>query len=349
MNSHTRTYQNDRFLRACRGEETSQTPVWIMRQAGRYLPEYRAVRQKATFRQLLTTPDLATEVTLQPLRRYPLDAGILFSDILVVPEAMGVPFEIVSGKGPVMDRPVRTAEAVAELKPVDPEADLPYLLDAVRQIVGELDGRIPLIGFAGAPFTLACYLVEGTSSRDHWRMRRLIYESPELATDLLTRVADGVTALLRAQIEAGVAAVQVFESWAGVLTPAEFSGYAMPAIQRVLDGLAEYDVPKIVYAGHTEHYLPDLVASTADVLGVDWRTPLPRVIDAVGGTKSVQGNLEPCALFADEARLGPMVDRIVHEGQAARGHVFNLGHGILPQVDPAKLGFVIDRVHAARG
>ncbi|MCA9562341.1 MAG: uroporphyrinogen decarboxylase [Myxococcales bacterium] len=339
------TYRSETFLQAARGLPVEKTPIWVMRQAGRYLPEYRAVRQKASFRDLTKTPELAAEVTLQPLRRYDLDAGIIFSDILVVTEAMGVPFEIVKGTGPVMERTIRSADDVDTLREVDAEEQLPELLQAIRLVVGELGGRVPLLGFAGAPFTLACYLVEGGPSKDFARMRRLMHEAPDLAKRLINKIADAVANVLRAQVLAGASAVQLFDTWAAVLSPAAYREFTGPANNRILASLEDLGVPRIMFVGNTGAHFDSLRDAPAEMISVDWRTDLSAAVDKLGDRYSLQGNLEPTALFLPPDRLREAAKGVLEVGRGARGHVFNLGHGILPQVDPEHLGVLVDAVH----
>lgn len=339
------TYTSDNFQRACRGEPVDHTPVWLMRQAGRYLPEYRAIRANVSFRELLERPELAVEVTLQPTRRYDLDAAIIFADILTVTEAMGVPFEIVSGVGPVMARTIRTEADIASLHTVEPEADLQPHLEAVRMVVRELSGRIPLIGFSGAPFTLACYIVEGGPSKNFTFVRRLFYQEPELAHRLLDSIAQSVTRLLAAQIDAGVEAVQLFDTWASVLGADIYREFAAPAVNTVLNALADKGVPRIIYVGNTEGHLDALSAMSAEVVSADWRVPLSRVKSALGPDVILQGNLDPCALYAPPQRLETEVEAVLREAAGLRGHIFNLGHGINKDVDPDQVGRVIDAVH----
>jgi uroporphyrinogen decarboxylase len=338
-------YRSDLFLRACRGEPVDATPVWVMRQAGRYLPEYRAVRSKASFSEMLHRPELAAEVTLQPVRRFELDAAIIFADILTVTEAMGVPFEIVKGRGPVMERAIRTREDVRGLRDIDPVVDAAALLEAIRMVVRELDGRIPLIGFSGAPFTLACYLVEGGPSKDFTAMRALCYRAPDVAQELMTRIGDAVIRLLHAQVDAGVEALQLFDTWASVLGPRTYRELALPAARRVLDAVASRGVPRIFYAGSTGLHRHALAGCGADVLGVDWRTELRAVAEAVGHGAKLQGNLDPCALYAPPEVLREEIERVLRDAEGLAGHVFNLGHGIHPDVDPGQVGLLVDTVH----
>ena len=337
--------KNPNLLKACVGQPVDRPPLWVMRQAGRYLPEYRALRAKHSFREMCTNPELATEVTLQPIRRYDLDAAIIFSDILVVTEAMGVPFEIVPEKGPIMAHTVRTSEEIDQLRVPDPEESLGYQLDAIRLVCSELNNRIPLLGFAGAPLTLACYLINGGPSRDFASVRRFMYERPERARRLLSVIAESVTHLLRAQILAGASAVQLFESWAGCLSPSLFREFALPAIRTVFEGLADLDAPRILYLGNTGSYLDDLVDLPCEVVSVDWQTDLATAVAKIGAAKAVQGNLDPCALFLDHAQLPAEVTRVLEAGAGAKGHIFNLGHGILKQTDPDALAVVVETVH----
>lgn len=339
-------FENPSFLNACNGEPVNRPPVWIMRQAGRYLPEYRAIRARRTFREVCSTPELATEVTLQPIRRFDLDAAIVFSDILVLTEAMGVPFEIVPNRGPVMERTIRTAAAVNELRVPDPEETLAYQLDAIRMICSELGGRIPLIGFAGAPLTLACYLIEGGPSRDFSRVRRFFYEQPEVARQLLSLIARSISGLLRAQVRAGAAAVQLFESWAGTLSPHLFREIALPAIRTIFNDLEDLEVPRILYMGSTGPFLDDLNDFPCEVVSVDWRTDLTMAAAQIGASKVLQGNMDPCALFLEKTALTREVTKVLDMGTRAKGHIFNLGHGILKETDPDALDLVVDTVHA---
>lgn len=334
------------FIDTCNGIKGDRPPLWVMRQAGRYLPEYRAVRAENTFREVCQTPELACEVTLQPIRRYAMDAAIIFSDILVVTEAMGVPFEIVPGKGPVMERTIRSFDDLATLKDAEPDVDLKYLADAIELTTSHLGEDTPLIGFAGAPFTLACYLIEGGPSKDFASARRMMYEQPDLMTALLSKIADSVTSTLRAEVAAGARAVQVFDSWGGNLPPELFRGFALPAINKVLAGLADLGVPRILYLGNTASHLEDLSGVDSDVVSIDWRTDFSKAVEVLGSTHTVQGNLDPCALFLPEEELRKRVRGVMDAGAQARSHVFNLGHGILPQVDPDSLGVLVDTVKA---
>lgn len=330
------------FLRACRSEPVPYTPVWFMRQAGRSLPEYREVRAGLSMLEAIRRPELVCEVTLQPVRRHRVDAAILFSDIVVPVAAAGVDVDISPGTGPVVATPIRTAQDVARLGRLSPP-DVSYVDDAVRLLVPELNGT-PLIGFAGAPFTLASYLVEGGPSRTHARTKALMYGAPDVWYALCRWLADITLEFLRVQISAGVSAVQVFDSWVGALSQADYRRYVMPHSAFVLRGLS--GVPRIHFGVGTGHLLTAMAEAGADVVGVDWRTPLAAAASAVGG-RAVQGNLDPCVLLAPWDVVETEVRRVLAEGRAAPGHVFNLGHGVLPETDPDVLTRVVELVHSA--
>ena len=352
--------RNDTFLRACLREPTDHTPVWLMRQAGRYLPEYRATRARAgSFMGLATNPDFATEVTLQPLDRYRLDAAILFSDILTVPDAMGLGLEFVDGEGPRFASPVRDEAAVARLEVPD-MAKLRYVFDAVASIRRALDGRVPLIGFAGSPWTLACYMVEGAGSSDYRRVKTLLYSRPDLMHRILAVNADAVAVYLNLQIEAGAQAVMVFDSWGGVLADAAFREFSLAYTRRVLRALrVERDgrrVPKIVFTKGGGLWLEDIAAAVdgvaPDVVGVDWTVDLGAARRRIGGQVAIQGNLDPCVLFAPEAQIRAEARRALASFAAAgggaspiRGHIFNLGHGISQHTPPDGVSALVDEVH----
>lgn len=334
---------NDRFLRACRGETVDMTPIWIMRQAGRYLPEYRKVREGATFEQMCKTPELAVEVTLQPLRRFPLDASIVFSDILIPLEPMGCPFHIEEGEGPIMEKPVRSVADADALRQPDP-GELGFVLDAIKMLRREL--KVPLIGFAGAPFTLASYLVEGGSSKSFHRIKSFLYQEPEAAHRLLSLLAETVGRYLVAQAEAGAQAVQVFDSWAGQLSPDDFQTFALPYAKRAVEIAKTAGVPVIYFCKGGSPYLERCAQSGADVIGLDYNT---RLDDARArlGARAVQGNLDPCALFMPKERLVVAAKDIVQQNAGRPGHVFNLGHGVLPPTNPDHVAALIDAVHEA--
>ena len=331
------------LLDAMRGRAPRRHPVWFMRQAGRSLPEYRALRRGSGMLEACLTPDLVTEITLQPVRRYGVDAAILFSDIVVPLRAAGVGVEIVAGTGPVVETPVRSAADVATL-PVLTTDDVAPVTAAVRSLVGEL-GTTPLIGFAGAPFTLASYLVEGGPSRNHERTKALMHADPATWHALLGALADMTTTFLAAQVEAGVDAVQLFDSWAGALSERDYRELVLPHSRRVLTGLADAGVPRVHFGVGTGELLPAMAEAGADVVGVDWRVPLDEAARRVPG-KPLQGNLDPAVLFAGPEVVEAEVRRIVAEGRAAPGHVMNLGHGVLPDTDPDALARVVDLVHS---
>jgi uroporphyrinogen decarboxylase len=340
---------NDSFLRACLRQPTPHTPVWLMRQAGRYLPEYRATRAQAgSFMGLATNPQYATEVTLQPLERYPLDAAILFSDILTVPDAMGLGLQFAQGEGPRFERPVRDEAAVAEL--VVPDMDrLRYVFDAVRSIRLALNGRVPLIGFAGSPWTLACYMVEGGGSDDYRLVKSMLYARPDLLHRMLAVNADAVAAYLNAQIRAGAQAVMVFDSWGGVLADGAFQTFSLAYTERVLRQLVrEHDgqrVPAIVFTKGGGPWLEAIAACGADVVGLDWTVDLAAARQRVGGRVALQGNLDPMVLFGGEAAVRAEARRVLDSHGPGPGHVFNLGHGINQHTPPEAVAALVDEVH----
>ena len=331
------------LVRACRGLPVAYTPVWFMRQAGRSLPEYRKIRAGIGMLESCRRPDLVTEITLQPVRRHLVDAAILFSDIVVPLAAAGVELDIVAGTGPVVSEPVRTRAGVERLRPIT-AADVGYVVDAVRMLVPEL-GPTPLIGFAGAPFTLASYLIEGGPSRTYAKTKALMYGDPPLWTALLSRLADITLAFLRAQVDAGASAIQLFDSWAGALSEADYRRHVFPHSATVLRGLADAGVPRIHFGVGTGVLLAAMGEAGADVVGVDWRTPLDRASVVIGGGRSVQGNLDPAVLFAPWPVVAEEARRVLADGAAAPGHVFNLGHGVLPDTDPDVLTRLVDVVH----
>jgi uroporphyrinogen decarboxylase len=339
---------NDSFLRACLRQPTPHTPIWLMRQAGRYLPEYRASRAKAgSFMGLATNPQFATEVTLQPLERYPLDAAILFSDILTVPDAMGLGLHFAQGEGPRFERPVRDEAAVADLEVPDLER-LRYVFDAVRSIRRALNGRVPLIGFAGSPWTLACYMVEGGGSDDYRLVKSMLYARPDLLHRMLAVNADAVAAYLNAQIHAGAQAVMVFDSWGGVLADGAFQTFSLAYTERVLRQLVrEHDgqrVPAIVFTKGGGPWLEAIAACGADVVGLDWTVNLATARQRVGGRVALQGNLDPMVLFGGEAAVRAEARRVLDSYGAGPGHVFNLGHGINQHTPPEAVAALVDEV-----
>jgi uroporphyrinogen decarboxylase len=327
------------LVRAAFGRPGPRPPVWFMRQAGRSLPEYRQVRAGTSMLEACRTPDLITELTLQPVRRHGVDAAILFSDIVVPLAAVGVGVDIVSGVGPVVDKPIRTMSDVDRLRPLEP-SEVPYLSQAVSALVREL-GTTPLIGFAGAPFTLASYLVEGGPSRDHALTKALMRGEPALWHSLLARLATISATYLKVQVDAGAAAVQLFDSWAGALSAADYEQFVLPHSRAVLESLSGRGVPRIHFGVGTGELLALMRAAGADVVGVDWRVPLPEAVRRIGPGAVLQGNLDPALLLAEWPIVDAEVRRIVTEGHYADGHIFNLGHGVLPETDPDVLTRVV--------
>jgi uroporphyrinogen decarboxylase len=336
--------QNDLLLKAIKKEPVERTPIWIMRQAGRYLPEYRAVREKADFLTMCKTPELAAEVTIQPVEIIGVDAAILFSDILVIPEAMGLELEMHEGKGPVFNNPVRTEADVKKLKKIDPAVDLKYVLDAVSLTKKELNGRVPLIGFAGSPWTLLTYMVEGKGTKNFSQVKKLIYNNPALAHELLAKLADAVAVYLSAKIEAGVNAVQIFDTWGGILSQHDFDEFSLRYIRRIITQLKRKEEPVIVFAKGVHYKLKKLSKCGADAIGLDWTMDLGRVKKRIGKKTALQGNLDPTVLYAPEEKIKEEVIRVLDSFGKGSGHVFNLGHGILPDIDPAKAKYLVETV-----
>jgi uroporphyrinogen decarboxylase len=342
--------KNDLFLRALMRQPVSRTPVWIMRQAGRYLPEYREVRAQAgDFMSLCRNPELACEVTLQPLRRYKLDAAILFSDILTVPDSMGLGLHFVEGEGPKFKNPVQTAAAIRDLKVPDVEGKLGYVFDAVRTIRRELNGEVPLIGFAGSPFTVGTYMVEGGSSREFPTIKAIAKDAPEVLDHLMNIVAETTIEYLNGQIEAGAQAVQIFDTWGAALEGDDFRRFSMASMQKIIDGLIrEKDgrkIPVILFTKGAGPLLADLAETGCDALGVDWTTDLAAAREYVNDKVALQGNLDPGTLReSPEVIRQGVADTLASYGKGP-GHVFNLGHGITPDIDPDHLGALVDAVH----
>ncbi|MEA3638703.1 MAG: uroporphyrinogen decarboxylase [Lamprobacter sp.] len=342
--------KNDTFLRALLREPVDYTPVWMMRQAGRYLPEYRETRAKAgSFMDLCRSPELACEVTIQPLERFPLDAAILFSDILTIPDAMGLGLSFAEGEGPQFARPVRTAADIDAIAVPDPEDELRYVMDAVALIRKELDGRVPLIGFSGAPWTLATYMIEGASAKNFAHSKALMFDQPNLMHNLLGKVADSVTSYLNAQIARGAQAVMVFDTWGGVLTPSDFREFSLRYMERIVDGLTrEADgrrVPVVLFAKGAGQWLDRMAETGCDALGVDWTTDLADARKLVRDKVALQGNLDPCTLYASPERIQREVGRVLASYGRGTGHVFNLGHGIHPDINPDHAAAMVAAVH----
>ncbi len=342
--------QNDCFIRALLRQPVDRTPVWMMRQAGRYLPEYRQVRERAgSFMNLCTAPELACEVTLQPLRRYRLDAAILFSDILTVPDAMGLGLHFIEGEGPKFERPVRSAEDIHRLPIPDPETDLRYVPDTVRLIQSHLQGSVPLIGFSGSPWTLATYMIEGGSSREFRKTKGLMYDQPELMHELLGKLADAVAVYLNAQIAAGVNAVMVFDTWGGVLTTEQYQAFSLDYARRILAQLTRsrdgQTIPAILFTKGGGLWLEAMADSGYDALGLDWTINIGAARKRVGDRVALQGNMDPVALYASPESIRAQVKSILEAFGQGSGHVFNLGHGVHPDIKPEHVGAMIDAVH----
>jgi len=343
--------KNDRLLRALAREPVDVTPVWLMRQAGRYLPEYRATRERAgSFMDLCRSPELACEVTLQPLERFPLDAAILFSDILTVPDAMGLGLSFAEGEGPRFENPVRTTRQIQDLAVPDPETELGYVMDAVRVIRRELGGRVPLIGFSGSPWTLATYMVEGGSTKDFHRVKGLMYEQPAQMHRLLGIVAASVTAYLNAQVAAGAQVLMIFDTWGGVLTPRDYHEFSLRYMAGICEGLtreAEHrHVPVVLFTKGGGAWVEAMANTGCDAVGVDWTVDIGRIRERVGDKVALQGNLDPCVLYANEEGIRERVAAVLKEFGPGPGHVFNLGHGIHPHVEPEKVAVMVDAVHS---
>jgi uroporphyrinogen decarboxylase len=342
--------KNDRFLRALARQPVDVTPVWMMRQAGRYLPEYRATRARAgDFMALCMNPELACEVTLQPLERYPLDAAILFSDILTVPDAMGLGLYFETGEGPRFRKTVRSAADVEALPIPDPQRDLGYVMDAVRTIRRELNGRVPLIGFSGSPWTLATYMVEGGGSKDFRAAKALAFDQPQVMHALLDKLAQSVTAYLNGQIEAGAQAVQIFDTWGGALSHSAYLEFSLAYMQRIVAGLIRERegrrVPVIVFTKNGAPWLEQITRCGADAIGLDWSADIGEVRRRFGDRVALQGNMDPSVLYASPARIRAEVAAILESYGHGDGHVFNLGHGITPEVDPEHARAFIESVH----
>jgi len=336
---------NDTFLRACRGEGVDYTPVWIMRQAGRYLPQYQKVRARVDFLTLCKTPELAAEVTLQPVEILGVDAAILFSDILIPLEAMGMKLRFYEKKGPVLANPVRRARDVGRLRVPEPPESVPFVLETIRILRRALSRKVPLIGFAGAPFTLATYMIEGGGSKNFVNTKTLMYREPEVFHALMRKITDTTTAYLLSQVEAGAHAVQLFDSWAGALAPDDYRLFSLPYVKETIRALRPLGVPVIYFVNNCGGLLELARTSGADVIGIDWRVDIGKAVRRLGTKVSVQGNLDPCTLFSTEDVLRSKAEDILKKGRTARGHVFNLGHGILPQTPPDMAKALVEIVH----
>lgn len=334
---------NDTFLKACRGEPVDYTPVWIMRQAGRYLPEYQAVRAEVDFLTLCKTPELAAKVTIQPVERLGVDAAILFSDILIPIEAMGMNLEFHDKKGPLLREPVRTKSALERLIIPDTEDSMPFVLETIRILRREL--KVPLIGFSGAPFTLATYVIEGGSTKSFVNTKRMMFQNPGLFKALMEKLTLTVISYLTSQIKAGVQAVQIFDTWAGILSPDDYDEYVLPYVKKTISELKREGRPVIYFVNESAGLLNSIKKTGADVIGLDWRIDLKDAIRRLGKKYSVQGNLDPCALFLPKERIEEKVKEILWKGEFARGHIFNLGHGILPDTPVENAIAMVEAVH----
>lgn len=343
--------KNDRFIRALLREPVDKTPIWIMRQAGRYLPEYRATRQKAgDFLTLCKTPELACEVTLQPLERFELDAAILFSDILTIPDAMGLGLQFKEGDGPSFTRPIRTRSDIDKLAVPDPHQELRYVIDAVSTIRSELNGRVPLIGFSGSPWTLATYMVEGGSSKEFSKVKGLLYDSPKDMQKLLDILSDSVATYLNAQIEAGAQAVMIFDTWGGALTPEDYRHFSLGPMIRIVEQLRRsfegQTIPVTLFSKGANHSLSNLADSGANAVGLDWTVNIADAKQVVKDKVALQGNLDPAVLYSSKESVIAHAQKIIDDFAGNTGHVFNLGHGIHPGIDPEKVKTLVDCVHS---
>ena len=342
--------KNDRLIRALLRQPVDKTPIWIMRQAGRYLPEYREVRAQAgDFMTLCTTPELACEVTLQPLRRFDLDAAILFSDILTIPDAMGLGLYFIEGEGPKFREVISTRRDVTKIGVPDPEQDLGYVMDAVRLIRAELDDKVPLIGFCGSPWTLATYMVEGGSSRDFYKIKSMLFADGDSAHQLLTKLTESVTAYLNAQIEAGAQAVMVFDSWGGALTTRHYREFSLAYMQQIVDQLIREKhgrkIPVILFTKGGGLWLPEMAASGCDAVGLDWSVNLAQAKAQIGDKVALQGNMDPAVMATTPQAIQREAEIVRADFGNGSGHVFNLGHGITPNIDPDNVAALVDAVH----
>uniref|UniRef100_UPI004048EFDA uroporphyrinogen decarboxylase n=2 Tax=Dissulfurimicrobium sp. TaxID=2022436 RepID=UPI004048EFDA len=338
------TEMNDTFLRACMGEKTRPVPVWVMRQAGRYLPDYQHVRGETDFLTLCKTPRLAADITLQPVDILGMDAAILFSDILIPVEAMGVGLQFSEGKGPILNPPVRTESDIENLRSITPSKDTPFVLETIHILRNKLKDKVPLIGFAGAPFTLATYMIEGGSSKNFLHTKKMIFESPRLFHRLMDILTDATSAYLTSQIEAGAQVVQLFDTWAGILSRPDYREFVLPYVSRILAAIKKTGAPSIYFVLDGCHLLEEMATAGADVTGIDWRIEIKDALSRLG-TVSIQGNLDPCALFLPEEALRRRISSILEQGTLARSHIFNLGHGVPPEIPHEKVKLLVKLVH----
>lgn len=334
---------NMRFLDACWGKPVDRTPVWLMRQAGRYLPEYMAVRSKCTFLELCKTPELAAQVSIQPVDALGVDAAIMFSDILTPVEPMGMKLDFVPG--PVFENPIRSMADVEKLRIPQMEQDVPYVLETIKILRRELAGKVPLIGFGGAPFTLACYMVEGKGSKDFAQIKRMMYAAPDVYAALMEKITTMSMEYLNAQITAGAQCIQIFDTWGGILSPADYERYILPYTTRLINGLNRMETPVIHFVKGSGAMLDTVKKAGGDVMGLDWHVSLGAARDLIGPQMAVQGNLDPTVLYATPEIIEREVKRVLDENASRPGHIFNLGHGILPTVPPENARFMVECVH----
>ncbi len=336
---------NDTFLKACRGEEIEYTPVWLMRQAGRYLAEYQSVRANVDFLTLCKTPELAAKVTLQPVDILGVDAAILFSDILIPVEAMGMRLAFSDKQGPVLSEPIRNKSAVERLLIPDTEEDMPFTIETIKILRKELENKVPLIGFSGAPFTLATYMIEGGTSKNFLHTKKMMFQHSGIFSYLMEKLTVTVTSYLSAQIKAGAQAVQIFDTWAGILAPPDYKEFVLPYVKKAISELKKEGVPIIYFINDCAGILKEVKKSGADVIGVDWRINIGDAINRLGKKVVIQGNLDPCALFLPKEKLEEKIKDILWKGEAAKGHIFNLGHGILPETPVENVIAMVEAVH----
>lgn len=337
--------KNDRFLRACRREQVDCTPVWLMRQAGRYLPEYMEIRSKHSFLEMCKTPELAAEVTLQPVNIVGVDAAILFADILLPLEGMGLNLEFAKNEGPVIHNPVRSMKDVENIRVIDAEEATPYVMDAVRLCRKELDGKVPLIGFSGAPFTIASYIIEGSGSKIYRHCKQMMWQAPEVWHALMAKISEVVVRYLKAQVGAGAQAIQMFDSWVGALSPRDYQEFVLPYSKYVMDNLKDVGVPVIHFANNASTILPLVKQAGGDVIGLDWRINIDEAWKTLGYDVAVQGNLDPIALFAPPQKIRQMVKEILDKVGNRPGHIFNLGHGINKETPVENVIALVEAVH----
>ncbi|MBI5885709.1 MAG: uroporphyrinogen decarboxylase [Deltaproteobacteria bacterium] len=335
---------NDSFLKACRRQAAQHTPVWLMRQAGRYMKEYMAIREKHSFLEMCRTPELACEVTLQPVRAFEIDAAIIFADILLPLPGMGIELEFAKNEGPVIKNPIRTRADIDAVRAFDPQRDVPYLLEAIKMVKAELNNKVPLIGFSGAPFTLASYIIEGGGSRNYVEAKSIMYKDPDSWHLLMDKISDVVIAYLNAQIDAGAQVIQLFDSWVGCLGPDDFEKFALPYTKKVVNGVKK-TVPLINFGTNTGTYLHLVKQGGGDVIGVDWKVRLDEAWKVIGYNHAIQGNLDPVVLFSTRAEIKRRVKDIIDRAEGRPGHIFNLGHGIILGTPVDNVRAVVDAVH----